>query len=239
MTDSIVRRSGDRAQQVALMDWNSPAHWWPLALESELADAGRKPIAVTLHSIPWALVTLDGEIAALKDLCPHRRVPLSAGVVADSAAGEVLECGYHGWAFDRSGACAVIPALGEGRAPRGMGGTPTISLMLHEGLVWGSADESADRSSILRSMSSSGVLLRAQVVMQPAADVAWLLAGEQAGPGAVLRLAHSSELTFAIRPETEFSCVVFPIVPSESFESGMQTWVQTLAALESAVALPL
>ena len=48
------------------------------------------------------------------DRCPHRRAPLSAGTVEDG----VLRCPYHGWAFDGSGTCVEIPALGpDARVP--------------------------------------------------------------------------------------------------------------------------
>ena len=48
-----------------------------------------------------------GAPSALLDRCPHRNVPLSAGRMADG----LLECGYHGWRFDGTGACRLVPAL--------------------------------------------------------------------------------------------------------------------------------
>jgi phenylpropionate dioxygenase-like ring-hydroxylating dioxygenase large terminal subunit len=49
---------------------------------------------------------------ALRDLCPHRGMPLSAG----HFDGHEVECCYHGWRFDTSGRCTVIPALVPGQA---------------------------------------------------------------------------------------------------------------------------
>lgn len=49
----------------------------------------------------------QGEAAALRDICPHRGIPLSYGQVEK---GEV-ECPYHGWKFNREGQCTVIPSL--------------------------------------------------------------------------------------------------------------------------------
>ncbi|MFO7628247.1 MAG: Rieske 2Fe-2S domain-containing protein [Prochlorococcaceae cyanobacterium] len=43
---------------------------------------------------------------AFADVCPHRLVPLSEGRL--NLQGE-LECPYHGWSFDGSGACTAIP----------------------------------------------------------------------------------------------------------------------------------
>src|SRR5580693_5613029 len=50
----------------------------------------------------------SGEIFALRDICPHRGVPLSAGRIL--AEGSV-ECAYHGWRFRRDGQCSKIPSL--------------------------------------------------------------------------------------------------------------------------------
>lgn len=48
-----------------------------------------------------------GEVKALRDICPHRGMPLSFGKVID----DQLECPYHGWKFNCDGVCTVIPAL--------------------------------------------------------------------------------------------------------------------------------
>jgi phenylpropionate dioxygenase-like ring-hydroxylating dioxygenase large terminal subunit len=54
----------------------------------------------------------SGEWFALRDICPHRGVPLSAGkIVADGS----VECPYHGWRFRGDGVCAAIPSLVEGQ----------------------------------------------------------------------------------------------------------------------------
>jgi len=50
----------------------------------------------------------NGELFALRDICPHRGVPLSAGRIL--AEGSV-ECPYHGWRFQRDGVCSKIPSL--------------------------------------------------------------------------------------------------------------------------------
>jgi phenylpropionate dioxygenase-like ring-hydroxylating dioxygenase large terminal subunit len=49
---------------------------------------------------------------ALRDLCPHRGMPLSAG----RFDGREVECCYHGWRFDTSGLCTAIPSLVPGQA---------------------------------------------------------------------------------------------------------------------------
>jgi phenylpropionate dioxygenase-like ring-hydroxylating dioxygenase large terminal subunit len=51
----------------------------------------------------------NGAAFALRDLCPHRGMPLHHGRLA----GGEIECAYHGWRFKLSGQCAAIPALPE------------------------------------------------------------------------------------------------------------------------------
>jgi len=53
----------------------------------------------------------DGQVFALLDICPHRGMPLTEG----RFDGSEVECCYHGWRFDRAGACTAIPWLVEGQ----------------------------------------------------------------------------------------------------------------------------
>ncbi len=60
--------------------------------------------------------TWAGQAFGLRDICPHRAAPLSAGRVTREAGGsETVECPYHGWRFGPDGACAAIPSLTEGQ----------------------------------------------------------------------------------------------------------------------------
>ncbi len=50
----------------------------------------------------------DGSVFALRDICPHRAAPLSAGELKD----DTVECPYHGWRFSvTDGACKEVPAM--------------------------------------------------------------------------------------------------------------------------------
>ncbi|MFM6927708.1 MAG: Rieske 2Fe-2S domain-containing protein [Bdellovibrio sp.] len=49
----------------------------------------------------------QGKVAAMRDICPHRGIPLSYGRVVN----DTLECPYHGWKFNGSGTCTEIPSL--------------------------------------------------------------------------------------------------------------------------------
>jgi phenylpropionate dioxygenase-like ring-hydroxylating dioxygenase large terminal subunit len=60
--------------------------------------------------------TPDGAVIALRDVCPHRAAPLSAGRFARVAEGAIsIECPYHGWRFDAEGRCVAIPSLTDGQ----------------------------------------------------------------------------------------------------------------------------
>ncbi|PSN17101.1 2Fe-2S ferredoxin [filamentous cyanobacterium CCP5] len=51
--------------------------------------------------------TRSGKAFAIRDICPHRAVPLSCGWFN----GEDVQCCYHGWRFDPAGKCVEIPSL--------------------------------------------------------------------------------------------------------------------------------
>ncbi len=54
----------------------------------------------------------DGKPFALRDICPHRLVPLSAGKQIETDGAPTVECPYHGWRFGTSdGVCKHMPSL--------------------------------------------------------------------------------------------------------------------------------
>jgi phenylpropionate dioxygenase-like ring-hydroxylating dioxygenase large terminal subunit len=81
--------------------------WYP-ALRSEQVP-GRELGTAMLLGIPLVMGrNARGEGFAVRDSCPHRGMPLSAG----QFDGETVECSYHGWKFEpRSGQCREIPSL--------------------------------------------------------------------------------------------------------------------------------
>lgn len=50
-----------------------------------------------------------GAITCMHDICPHRRVALSQGRIL----GDCIECPFHGFQYDGSGRCRLIPANGR------------------------------------------------------------------------------------------------------------------------------
>lgn len=78
--------------------------WYVIAWASEVTT---QPLARRLLDQPVVLFRLqDGRIAALHDRCPHRRLPLSMGVVS----ADRIACGYHGMEFGADGRCLAVPS---------------------------------------------------------------------------------------------------------------------------------
>jgi phenylpropionate dioxygenase-like ring-hydroxylating dioxygenase large terminal subunit len=101
----IVRRemSQSEAKPQALFLRNL----WYFALHTHALKRGRL-VHKTILGEPIVFGRApDGEAFALRDLCPHRGVPLSKGQMIDGT----IECPYHGWRFKPSGQCAHIPSL--------------------------------------------------------------------------------------------------------------------------------
>jgi phenylpropionate dioxygenase-like ring-hydroxylating dioxygenase large terminal subunit len=81
--------------------------WYPAA-RADTLRSGQTSTALLL-GVPLLLGRKkDGRIFAMKDLCPHRGIPLSAGWFD----GETVTCKYHGWRFEPCGGqCQEIPSL--------------------------------------------------------------------------------------------------------------------------------
>jgi phenylpropionate dioxygenase-like ring-hydroxylating dioxygenase large terminal subunit len=81
-----------------------PNIWTPVL---SIAEIERQPVAIELAGEKIVLFrNAHDEIAALLDRCPHRGAALSLGRVNENGC---LECPYHGWTFDRDGACTHVP----------------------------------------------------------------------------------------------------------------------------------
>jgi phenylpropionate dioxygenase-like ring-hydroxylating dioxygenase large terminal subunit len=102
--------------------------WLSLARDDEV---GTRPMAVTAHGVPLVLWRPEAgaEPVVLADRCPHRLVPLSAA----TTVGNRLQCAYHGWQFDATGACADLPSQ-EG-APPPRASLAVMTTRVHEGHV--------------------------------------------------------------------------------------------------------
>ncbi len=101
--------------------------WYVAAWSAEI-DNSLKQVVVLGEKICF-FRNQEGEVIALEDACPHRKLPLSKGRIKDNQ----VECGYHGLTFDCAGQCVWAP--GAGRIPSAAKVRP---YPVHEkyGLVW-------------------------------------------------------------------------------------------------------
>ena len=111
-------------------DWRALApHWYPVAFSHEVVAA---PFPVTLLDERVVVYRLsNGSLAAARDICHHRGVPLSLGHVE----GDEIICKYHGLRYDSQGRCICIPAHPNGAI------SPRLRLDMYQaqdrfGLVW-------------------------------------------------------------------------------------------------------
>src|SRR6202521_2027626 len=81
--------------------------WYPALRSDELR--GRALVTSTRMEVPLVLGRdAAGKAFAMRDVCPHRAFPLSAG----QCDGQTVECAYHGWRFDaHTGQCREIPSI--------------------------------------------------------------------------------------------------------------------------------
>ena len=82
---------------------------WYFALPSDALAVGRLESRMLLGEPVVFGRRSDGTAFALRDICPHRGIPLSEGRMA----GDEVECCYHGWRFGSDGICTCIPSLVE------------------------------------------------------------------------------------------------------------------------------
>jgi len=117
-----------------IMRWNCGtlnAHWYVAALSRQVT--GKKPFASTVMEEPLVLFRgADGRAAALRDRCLHRNAALSGGDVFDGCIG----CPYHGWTYDASGACVIVPSEGPTAPPRVARRVQRFPTVEQDGLVW-------------------------------------------------------------------------------------------------------
>lgn len=111
--------------------------WYLAALSSELKR--NAPLRRILMGEPIVLGrTKSGTAFALRDVCPHRAAPLSAGRLRDVGGESALECPYHAWAFSvLDGRCLSVPALTvDDRRDPSTVRTRRFRLAESNGLVW-------------------------------------------------------------------------------------------------------
>jgi phenylpropionate dioxygenase-like ring-hydroxylating dioxygenase large terminal subunit len=110
--------------------------FWHAIMPLTLLTDGPKPFTLLGEKI---VLFLDeaGQPAALKDRCCHRTAQLSKGWCVNGK----LQCGYHGWTYDRTGRVVRIPQYEEGRAIPPDYCTPSYRCVARYGYAWVALEE--------------------------------------------------------------------------------------------------
>ncbi len=107
-------------------------YWYVAAPAAKLAKAGMLPVKMLGQQV---LLVRDnaGNVAALRDFCPHRGMPLRFGRVVDGCE---VECCYHGWRFNMEGVCTTIPSMVEEKTDIAKIKTGRFPCHEKDGLIW-------------------------------------------------------------------------------------------------------
>jgi phenylpropionate dioxygenase-like ring-hydroxylating dioxygenase large terminal subunit len=101
--------------------------WYIAALPEEIST---RPLARRIAGEPIVLfLSTDGSFVALADRCCHRGVPLHLGTVI----GNAIQCAYHGFTFDQTGACIRVPSQ---KVPPQRARVRSFPLIERHGFVW-------------------------------------------------------------------------------------------------------
>ncbi len=114
------------------MTTNAPSmenFWHPLATSEEVTA---QPKQFMLLGEKIVAFRDEAGVVAFKDRCIHRGTALSGGKVKDGK----ITCPYHGWSYDRTGACVHIPSLPEGAPIPNKARAISYQAREAYGLVW-------------------------------------------------------------------------------------------------------
>jgi vanillate O-demethylase monooxygenase subunit len=117
-----------KARKGTMMESEFVLNAWYAAGWSE--EFGRTLVERTICGTPLVFFRReDHSLAVLDGTCPHRQYPLALGRLD----GDIIECGYHGIAFDSTGACARVPGAEKAQRAMRVNSHPVVE---RGGLVW-------------------------------------------------------------------------------------------------------
>jgi 5,5'-dehydrodivanillate O-demethylase len=79
-------------------------YWYPIATVSQMKDRDTLPVRLLGEDLVLYR-DLSGDYGLITARCPHRSMSLVYGIPTESG----LRCPYHGWAYDKTGACVEQP----------------------------------------------------------------------------------------------------------------------------------
>lgn len=89
-----------------------PNQWYAI-LESREVRSGKVTAVKRMGEQLAAWRDTNGQATVINDRCPHRGAALSAGKLS----GGCIQCPFHGFEYDPSGACKLVPANGRTVTP--------------------------------------------------------------------------------------------------------------------------
>jgi len=105
------------------------SNWIKVGQLSDIPPLGSRVVAT--GSGPVAVFrAADDHVFALRDSCPHKKGPLSEGIVH----GHQVTCPLHNWVIELETGDAVAPDRGK---------TACFAVKVEDGLVWLQRDEAA------------------------------------------------------------------------------------------------
>src|SRR5712692_6748377 len=137
MATRVLVGKGRNAEMMTPVKRPSLANYWhPIALADEVVE---QPRQFKLLGEQIVVFRDAAGVAAFKDLCIHRGTALSLGTITDGR----LTCAYHGWEYDRTGACVHIPSLPPGSSIPRKARAIVYRAQEAYGLVWVAMEEPA------------------------------------------------------------------------------------------------
>lgn len=180
-------------------DWRILAqHWYPVA---RIEDVTSTPQQVMLLDVKMALYRTESDnIHLVRDICPHRGVPLTKGWVE----GENIVCPYHGLQYNAEGQCVKIPAQPELTKISARFSLTKFPVVEKYGLVWTSIF-SRDESSANFPELDTWDMTEHQSILPPYVDIAGSSGRQLEGFIDVAHFAWVHQQSFATREN--------PVVP--------------------------
>lgn len=180
-------------------DWRILAqHWYPVA---RIEDVTSTPQQVMLLDVKMALYRTESDnIHLVRDICPHRGVPLTKGWVE----GENIVCPYHGLQYNAQGQCVKIPAQPELTKISARFSLTKFPVVEKYGLIWTSIF-SRDESSANFPELDTWDMTEHQSILPPYVDIAGSSGRQLEGFIDVAHFAWVHQQSFATREN--------PVVP--------------------------
>ncbi|MBU6450915.1 MAG: Rieske 2Fe-2S domain-containing protein [Cyanobacteria bacterium REEB67] len=111
--NSTAGLPGSIAGAINNSEWQSPygksmtKNIWYFAVAGDSLKRGQIVSKVMVNEPVLVGRDSEGKVFAMRDICPHQAVKLSAG----HFDGKEVECPFHGWRFDTAGVCTDVPSL--------------------------------------------------------------------------------------------------------------------------------